>query len=264
MMNKLLLLALGSSALIGCMNRDDSVSVESALDDNESTAAEGEIMASAMDGAEVQGLLPTTAEDVALRIATNIHPRFQPDGCVTATQNGAEVTITYNDCTGPRGLIHVSGQLVLTVHVDAAGAISVHGTSGDLTANNAHLMVDVDATYIVAGTSHTLTVSTNGSAVGPRGFELDHVGDYTKTWDSSTQCGGLDGSWATDVTKIDGTQLHRSTTVDVSRCAGSCRTGTVERTFKNGVTLTITFDGTPTAHWSTSNGHSGTRQLLCQ
>jgi hypothetical protein len=262
-MQKLAVIALFSSSLLGCMNKDDTVSVESALDDNESTAAEGEIMASSMDGAEMAGLLPATSDQVAAKIVSNIGPRFQPAGCATATSQGATVTVTYNDCTGPRGLIHVSGQLVLVVNVDANGTITVHGTSGDLSANDAHLKVDVDATYTVSGTSHMLDVQTNGSAVGPRGFELDHVGDYTKTWDTGTQCGGLDGSWATDATLVDGTNLHRSTTVDVTKCLGSCPNGTIERTFKNGVTLTITFDGTSTAKWSTTNGKSGTRTLPC-
>lgn len=263
-MQKLVLLALCSSSLVACMNKGDEVSIESALDDQESTGAEGDIMVSNLDGAELAGLLPATDEQIALKIATNIRPRFQPADCVTATQNGNEVTVTYNDCTGPRGLIHVSGQLVLTVHANADGTIGVHGTSGDLTANDAHLKVDVDATYSVTGTSHMLDVQTHGSAVGPRGFELDHVGDYTKTWDSSTQCGSLDGSWATDATLADGTSLHRSTNVDVSKCLGACPSGTIARTFKNGVTLTITFDGTSTAQWSTTNGKSGTRTLPCR
>src|SRR5690242_7018368 len=114
-MQKLVLLALCSGSLLGCMNKGDEVSVESALDDQESTGAEGDIMASAVDGAEMSGLLPATNDEIASRIVAHIGPRFQPAGCATATQQGAAVTITYNDCTGPRGLIHINGQLVLVV-----------------------------------------------------------------------------------------------------------------------------------------------------
>jgi hypothetical protein len=39
--------------------------------------------------------------------------------------------------------------------------------------------------------------------------------------------------------------------------------GSISHTFANNVTLTITFDGSATAQWSTSNGRSGTINLVC-
>jgi hypothetical protein len=49
-------------------------------------------------------------------------------------------------------------------------------------------------------------------------------------------------------------------------CAGGCPEPGGELTFTgglSGVTLTITFDGSGIAQWSTSNGKSGTLPLLC-
>lgn len=250
------------TALVGCMrdNDDDLVTAESALDTADSVQAEGDLMAVNIEGADASAL---TADEIAVRIAANIGLRW-PSSCRTIEQNGNAITVTYNDCTGPRGLLHVSGQLVLTVQVKTDGSIAVHGTSGNLTINDAHLVVDVDALYARNGTTHTLDVMTSGSAVGPRGSELDHVGDYTVTWDGSTQCRSIVGSWATDATLADGRTASRSTTADVSRCAGGCPTGSIARTFRNGVTLTVTFDGTSTAQWETSAGRSGTTMRGCQ
>ena len=259
-MNRLTTFVFLGSALVGCMRNghDDLVTAESALDSADSVQAEGDLMAANIEGANATAL---TTDEVAVRIAANIGLRW-PSSCRTIEQNGNAITVTYDDCTGPRGLLHVSGQLVLTVQVKEDGSIAVHGTSGNLTLNDAHLVVDVDATYATSGTTHTLDVVTTGSSVGPRG-ELDHVGDYTVTWDSSTQCRSLVGSWATEATLADGRTGSRSTMTDIERCLGGCPTGTVARTFRTGVTMNITFDGTATAQWTTSNGHSGTKLLPC-
>jgi hypothetical protein len=253
---------LGSAALIGCMRDggDDIVTAESALDSADSVQAEGDLMAVNLEGANMAAL---TSDEIAVRIAANIGLRW-PSSCRTIEQNGNAITVTYNDCTGPRGLLHVSGQLVLTVQAKPDGSVSVHGTSGALTMNGAHLVVDVDANYATSGTTHTLDVTTTGDAVGPRGTELEHVGDYTVTWESGTQCRSLVGSWATEATLPDGRTGSRSTNTDVTRCAGGCPTGTIARTFRDGVTLTVTFDGTSTAQWETSTGRSGTKTLPCQ
>ena len=251
--------------LAGCVrNADDEevMTAESALDSAESVQAEGNLMMANVHGADMVGITALTGDEVAIRIAANIGLRW-PSTCRTIETNGNAITVTYNDCTGPRGLLHVSGQLVLTVHVRLDGTILVHGTSGNLTVNDAHLVVDVDAVYTTSRTSHTLAVTTSGSAVGPRGNELDHAGDYTIAWDSASQCGWLSGSWATEAT-IDGRTASRSTTVDLRRCVGSCPVGTIDRTYRNGTTLTVTFDGTATAQWQTSTGRSGTTTLVCR
>lgn len=260
-MKKLSAVLLAGSALVGCMRNsdDDLVSAEGALDTAESVQAEADLMAVNLEGADAMAL---TSDEVAVRIAANIGLRW-PTSCRTIEQNGNAITVTYNDCTGPRGLLHVSGQLVLTVQVKTDGSISVHGTSGNMTLNDAQLMVDVEALYTRSGTTHTVDVVTTGHAIGPRGSDLDHVGDYTVTVDGATQCRSLIGSWATEAELVDGRTATRSTTADVTRCMGGCPTGTVTRTFRNGVTLTITFDGTSTAQWETSGGRSGTKLLRC-
>jgi hypothetical protein len=175
------------------------------------------------------------------------------------TQTDAQVVIKFNDCTGPRGLLHVTGELDLAISVTTAGAISVHATSSGLQVNRAELVVDATATYAVSGTEHTLTVQTSGSGTGPRGTTVDHEGNYTIQWDTASQCRSIDGHWQTEIGVRE-----RSNDVSVHRCSGGCPTGTITHHFLAGASLTVTFDGTATAAWSTSTGKTGTTQLSCQ
>ena len=260
-MRNLVAFVLLGSLVTGCMrNRDDVETAEATLDSSDTVEAEGNLMMAMIDGAD----MAATPDQVAARIAANVALRWQPSGCAVQTSQGNTITITYNDCTGPRGLVHVNGQIILTVTVKLDGTIVVHGTSSNLTVNDATLAISADAAYATTGSGHTLIVSTTGSAVGPRGSELDHVGNYTINWDTSSQCGSLAGTWATDATRTDGTTAPRSTTSNVMRCAGSCPLGTVTRRFVSGTSVTVTFDGTATARWQTSTGRSGAIELACR
>ncbi len=257
---RLTTIVLLGSSLVACMNRGagtDVDSAESAVDSSDSVGSESDLMVATMDGAEVTGLLPATADQIAVRVAANVAGRWA-SGCAKVTQNGTDVTITYTDCTGPRGLVHVSG--VLDVAITVSGTtITAHGTSSDMQINRANLVIDATATYTVTGTSKTLTVQTNGSGTGPRGNEIEHQGNYTVTWDAASQCRSIDGQWQTDLGVRE-----RSNDVSLSRCDGGCPTGTLTHHFLAGASLTITFDGTATATWSASNGKSGTVALSCQ
>jgi hypothetical protein len=256
------LVLLGSSLLVcACTNggRDDGDSVASAIDSSDSTEAEGNVMMGSIDGADGSGLVAPTAADVAVRIAANVSLRWNPSGCATVTQHDALVSITFNDCTGPRGLIHVTGTLDLAVSISTTGAIIVHGTSNSLQVNRAELVIDATATYSVSGSGHTLAVQTSGSGTGPRGNTVDHEGSYTINWDPSTLCRSIEGHWQTDLGARE-----RSNDVSLQRCGAGCPTGTITHHFFAGASLTLTFDGTAIAHWSTSAGASGTTQLSCQ
>ena len=231
---------------------------ESAIDSSDSAEAEGDMMMASVDGADVVGIVAATPDQVAARIAANLVARWNPRACATIAQSGATITATYTDCTGPRGLVHVSGQLVLVVSVSGAGAISVQGTSDDLQVNGASLVVDATALYSSSGTSHSLAVTTHGSGTGPRGLDIVHDGDYTLAWDTATQCHTLDGNWSTEIGAAS-----RSTQASLHRCVGQCPSGTVTRKLRTGATLTVTFDGQGTATWSSTAGRSGTVTLAC-
>jgi hypothetical protein len=252
-----------STSLIACM-RGDSDSLDtaaSAVDSQESVSDESDLMVSAVDGASATGLAPLTGDQVAATIAANISARW-PGGCAVVTQAGADITVKYTDCTGPRGLVHVTGELDLTVTIPALATIAVHGSASGLQVNSATLDFDLDATYTTSGTTSTLAVTANGSGTGPRGNSIDHNGNYTVTWDTASACRTIDGAWSTDLTSAAAT-AERSNTVNLSRCDSSCPTGSLTHKFLAGASLTITFDGSSTAQWSASTGASGSVPLLC-
>jgi hypothetical protein len=248
---------LAPSLLVACAARTSITDAELAIDSSESTEAEGNTMAAAVDGAEVVGLVAPTAESVAARIAANAGTRYSPAGCVTATAQGATAKLVLNGCTGPRGLRTVTGELDLTASIDPSGAIKVHGAADNFEVNGAMLTISSDATYTVTPTGKQLAVITHGAGVGPRGNDVSHDGNYTIAWDAS--CHTLDGVWATTINLQE-----RSTQASVHRCAGGCPTGTVTHTLLRGATISITFDGTATAQWSSSLGKSGTFALGCK
>lgn len=257
---------IGMSLLaVGCA-KQSSGNVDTAagaLDSSDSVESEGNVMMALTDGADATGLVAATSDQVAARIAANVATRWNPSGCATATASGSNVTITLNDCTGPRGLLHVTGTIDLTASVSATGVISVTGHSDSLQVNRAEMSFDTSATYGVTGTTHTLAVQTQGQGTGPLGNSIDHNGNYTITWDTGSQCGSIDGMWSTEFSNSSASAT-RSNDVSLMRCAGGCPTGSVVHHFLGGQTLTITFDGTATATWQTSGGKSGTINLTCQ
>jgi hypothetical protein len=252
---------------------DDPDSPAAAVDSEESTEAEGNVMMASVDGAD-QGATANvagaagaqlTVAGVIAQITANVAARWSPTGCATVSSSGTSVAIKYDDCTGPRGLVHVTGELDLAISISSANEVQVQASATGFDVNRAVLDIDATATYVsgAAGAADTLTVSSNGTGVGPLGTDIDHNGNYTITWNPSSQCASVDGMWSTDFTTASAS-AERSNDVDVSDCANACPNGTITHHFLLGETLTLTFDGTAVATWMTSAGKSGTFNLTCQ
>jgi hypothetical protein len=258
-------LCIGSSLGLAACARNQSPSTdtaEGALDSSDSVESEGNVMMAVTDGADGTAFTGVTAEQAAATIAANVPSRWQPSGCATATATGANVTVTLAGCSGPRGLVHVTGELDLAVSITTAGAIAVHATASGLEVNAATITFEADATYTVSGTVHNLAVQAHGDGTGPLGTTIDHDGNYTIGWDTSSQCRSIDGSWSTEFT--NGTaSATRSNDVNLMRCSSGCPTGSIVHHFLGGQTLTVTFDGSSVASWTTSGGRSGTVNLTC-
>jgi hypothetical protein len=179
---------------------------------------------------------------------------------VTATAIGDTVTYLLVDCTGPWGLVHTSGTVVVTYSVDAAG-VHASASASALSVNGAVIDIDAQGTFSINGTTKKLVVSTNGAGVGPLGNHVARQGSYTVTWDSASMCATLDGNWSTQI----GTAVWSTAVSGFAQCKDACPAhGTIAHTGGlSHVTVTVTFDGSAVARWSTSNGVSGTVNLLC-
>src|ERR1051325_6704984 len=129
-MRQLVSFVLLGSSLVACVRSKDTGTstdtAESVVDNTDSVSAEGNVMMAAMDGADMSGLAPLTGDQVAARVAANAALRWQPSGCASVARTGSMIAITFNDCTGPRGLLHVTGELDLTISVSGTGTITAH------------------------------------------------------------------------------------------------------------------------------------------
>jgi len=254
-------LALASGAL-GCERMDaDEATADEALDSAEMTQAEGALIASGTEDDSASADATFTAAGLTALAVARGAARFQPAGCATVSADGTTLTYTLTECTGRFGLAHVTGTLVATL-TDTSAGVDVSVTSTGLKVNRATL--DLTATAVltdVAGT-RKLVVATHGAGVGPRGTSFTRDGSYTATHDPATACLSLDGQWALEGQGGRG----RSTTVTgLQRCDGMCPAagGQIVHTGVRGRTVTVTFDGSAQAEWSSSAGRTGTVELTC-
>lgn len=250
--------ALSLIAAAGCGNEDeaeeDSTAAELALDASDSGQAESSLLAASIDGV-VLGQISGTPIDVTAAISARLSARFSPAGCVSATPSGATLSVTFNNCLGPRGLRQVDGTMTLAVTAATPTSLALTANATDFQIGGATLDIDTSATYAMSNGTATLTVESNSSGVGPFGHELAHTGSYAANWDAG--CTSIEGAWSTS---RDG--RARSIEVDVTRCADSCAVGTVTRTTRDGRTITITLDGSA-AVWVSSTGATGSFALRC-
>lgn len=243
-------------AVPACRMDLDELAAEEAADSTDVATSEGALLVSGVD----DSLAAPTAGTVAAGAEARAGGRFQPAGCATVTRVGNVVTYVLQGCTGPFGLVHVTGTVTATF-TDVGGGVRIDLEGADVTINRAVIDFQTQGVLTSNGTQRRLVVTTEGKGVGPRGNAFTRSGGYTLTRDTATDCLALDGSWELDVRLA-----KRSTTVTgLSRCANACPAagGTIVHTGFRGRTVTVTLDGTSDASWTSSSGHSGTIDLSC-
>jgi hypothetical protein len=263
-MSKNLLLSLCSIALVaGCGGSDarqtntEGGSASAALDSNGSASTEGALLYASVAGTEVA----VSANEAAISAAASLKSQYSPAACVINASVSANVlSYSLKDCTGPWGLVHVSGDVVVTFDKQP-GSIHAGLKVTDLTVNGASFNLDSNATYTVAGPSHKLVVQTDGDGVGFFGTKLARHGSFTFTWDSAAKCATLNGDWSTTI----GNDTWATSVDNFQQCKGVCpASGTISHTGGiSGVTITVKFDGSADAKWSSDNGKTGDLLLLC-
>jgi hypothetical protein len=243
----------------GCGGADptsDTAMVSGALDSSDQTANESALMLATTSGTDGAG----SSSAAAVMAGTQARTFWQPAACVTSTQQNNIVTYQLADCTGPYGLVHVTGTVVVTYTVDAAGVHAAAVANG-LHVNGATMNLASTATYTVNGSAKKLVVMTDGSGVGAFGNAIARNGSYTLAWDDASQCGSLDGAWSTQINGDTWSTSIAGFAVCKAHCPSS---GTLSHTGGiSKVTATVTFDGSAEAKWATSRGRSGTIALFC-
>ncbi len=201
-----------------------------------------------------------TAEQLAQRAVERAPYRFRPSTCVKASAQGATVTYQLDHCTGRLGYVEVTGTFTLTF-AQAADGLHVTGSGSDIAVNRAKIDASAQGACVRANGINTWTVSSAATGTGFRGAVIEHHGDYVVAVDREKRCAELDGHWSTRHGRLERTVEI----ADLARCQGECPKagGTVEVKRFNGETLTVTFDGSNMASWSTSDGEAGTHRMRC-
>lgn len=215
---------------------DDASSAEDADESVSVTSTESALTAELSD--DLAQAQTTTGEQLAADAVKHVPARFTPSSCVTAVQSGATVTYTLTNCTGRFGLVSVSGIVVAKYSRVAGGAVQVLVTSTGLKANRATIDVNATVTVTQAGATKTASVVSSASGTGPRGITVTRNGTYSVTYDTTSECATVNGTWAT----TSGARQSSTTVSNYARCKGACPTGgTIVHETARGASVTVTY-----------------------
>lgn len=226
-----------------------------ASDSTDVVSGESAMLIAATEGADPS----MSAEEAAVAASDHATTFFQPAGCLTAVVSGRTVVYTLDDCTGPYGLVHVTGDVTVEYTIQGDG-LGFTATAEALDINGASVDIANQGVYRRVGTTHEITGSVSGRGVGPRGNSFTRTGNRTVTWDPASACLALDGTWMTDVegrawtTVVDGFE----------KCGHACPAsgGSIAWSSDKG-SLRLDYDGTAVAAWRTGAGREGTVDLYC-
>ncbi len=264
-MRALLLAAIGG-ALLGCAGEEPIDTPEATLDAADAIEAEATFLFAIAEGTVS---LPGTDAEVLAGIAANVPVRWQPAGCAHVIQpSGTSLMFTFEGCSGPRGLVDVTGTLELQL-VGWAERPVFSISSPSMAANGSTFPMLTDATDEIYLDGEGIDGSFTGMGVGPRGYELEPAaGSYVMSWQRSSGCSTLRARADSDQDPMVGEYADWVTKVDVTRCPGRCPSGTVARRFSNDAELQVDMDGTTVAAWTSSGDRtdtrSGTFDLPCE
>lgn len=256
------IISCGSDSAAG----DDAALVSEAADSMDMVQNEGALLSVATEGATMQTAavvlpLPATPDEAAAKAAERMKARLLPEGCVTIEVSGATLTATLNECTGRLGLRHVTGTLAVTFTVDSDG-VHADATATGLKVNRATMDITSSLVRSMDGNTVDTIVSTKGTGTGPRGKAITRDGDYMVRYDIETECRTLVGEWKTTV----GGNEYMTQVSAFKRCLYDCPSDGGKIVHTNSAkdrTITVTFDGSAEAKWSSTTGASGTEKLYC-
>lgn len=248
-------LLLASAFVAGCGEEAFESLADQAVDSQDIGATESALTAMGTEGV-AGGMDPETA---ARQAGDSVKRSLADPACHTATRTGATVVHAFQNCTGRYGLVRVTGTLTV-VFSGTPEKLAFVVTGTGVRVNRAVIDVESSGTLATSGTTKTLSVNTKGRGTGPRGNALERDGAYVATYDTATECGGLDGEWSLSV----GLRDRTTKVAGVRKCKDRCPSaGSITHQGLGGRTVTVTFDGSSIAAWSGGRGHTGTVDLAC-
>lgn len=239
----------------------DSSNAQSADEAASAVSAESALLTVVGDGIEEGASL----EDATVAAMANAES-FSPSGCAVATTESAlgRTTVTYvmDDCTGPFGLVHVTGTLVTELRVMlASGALQMVATTEGLQINGATLNIEATAMRTTSGGTEVYSVTSSTDGIGERGGRFSRSGSFDVRYTPATMCLALDASVQTTILGVTWT----ASVAGLERCADMCPSSGTLTWMGPSNTLSLTYDGTSTAMWrNEARETSGSVMLFCE
>lgn len=259
-------------AVSACRKKtDDSTPSSTSLAEDGTDSSDIESTASALTATTTLST-SATAFDQPIRaaLAAKISTKsfFLPADCVTSEidpNDAATVIHQFKACTGPWGLVRVTGKL--TVHYAATTfegnpALELEVTGDALQIRKA--TADFHATAIVSAkdADRTMVYKSQLSGTTQRGRPLSRTVDWRESWKVGEQCLAVDG---TADGSVGGREI-KTTVANYQRCRGECPaaggTITVEN-LKTNEKVSIEYTGGPTAHVSQNDQPAQDVSLAC-
>lgn len=194
--------------------------------------------------------------------------KLWPSGCLTRAKdqtNPNVVHLTFKDCTGPFGLVHLNGEEIVTFDKTGAGTLTASFASQNLTANGHPITHSATAEITFSGTERNVDWKGAWTRVNGKGDTVAHTSALTIKVDTTTHCRVENGTAKTTVaereldTTIDNLKLCPNDAGDKG-----CPSGKVTHTAKkSGKTVTVEFDGSAQASVTGPGGKTFEVPLVC-
>ncbi len=254
-----------SLLLAGCAGGPDATEAQVASDGNEGTAASAQStnMASVVfENVSVTDPVMATAQLAA-------PSQLWPSGCVTrakSTTAANTVDVTFTDCTGPFGLLHLDGEETVAFSAAPGGGLLATIDAVNLTVNGSPVSHSATA-VITFPTATTRSVVWTGSwqRTDDLGDLLQHTSDLTISVDLTAGCRTATGTAVTTVAdrKVDTTITSYQVCHTAAGVEG-CPSGAVDHDgVTSGKTVEITFDGSAEAEVTGPKGDTFEVPLVC-
>jgi hypothetical protein len=209
----------------GCVAKAGTVDETAAYgDDMAQTEGDTEALASLHVGSSTGGALsPSSLEGGSLHLQSGpsgaLISLLSPAGCVTETPGLGKVTYVYSDCTGPYGLIHLTGTVDVTYSSTGADNLTLEFSATNFQINKATLSTwTATAVVTASGTARSATWNASLAGTTGAGRSFSRTNQKDISWTVGGTCLSVSGTSQGTVSGLD----LKTTITSYSRCEGAC------------------------------------------
>jgi hypothetical protein len=269
------------SLLGGCASRSalsESEELAGAGDDDAITQSNLESMGTSFVGSSSGGNLGVTSPEELNSLARQpgeltaqsggSNPPggfYQPAGCLTVNADIATRTITYafSDCTGPYGLVHLTGTVDVVWSSSGSTNLQLAFSAQDFQINSATVTTwNATAVITANGDARDMTWAASLSGTTGHGRAFNRTNNKDIKWTVGTPCLAISGSSQGDVTGLN----LLTTITNYQRCVDSCPQAGSEINVKDvtdGKSIDLTYLGGQSAQFTGVEGKVWDLTVAC-